>query len=93
MATRRTAGAVSSIPTSGRSGRRCTEAKSRDASTASPASSTSCRSRCGGLNVADATSGDAEVLEMGFDEVVLAANDPDHFERGFVRFTVLGGRQ
>jgi hypothetical protein len=30
---------------------------------------------------------------MAFDEVVLAANDPDHFERGFVRFTVLGGRQ
>jgi hypothetical protein len=34
-----------------------------------------------------------EVLEMSFDEVVLVANDPDHFERGFIRFTVLGGRQ
>jgi hypothetical protein len=34
-----------------------------------------------------------EVLEMAFDEVVLVANDPDHFERGFVRFEVQGGRQ
>jgi len=34
-----------------------------------------------------------EVLEIGFDEVVLVANDPDHLERGFVRFEVLGGRQ
>ena len=34
-----------------------------------------------------------EVLEMGFDEVVLVANDPDHFERGFVRFEIQGGRQ
>ena len=34
-----------------------------------------------------------EVLEMAFDEVVLVANDPDHFERGFIRFEVSGGRQ
>lgn len=35
----------------------------------------------------------AEVLEIGFDEVVLLANDPDHLERGFIRFEVQGGRQ
>jgi hypothetical protein len=35
----------------------------------------------------------ADVLEMGFDEVVLLANDPDHLERGLIRFDVLGGRQ
>ncbi|RPI43826.1 MAG: hypothetical protein EHM59_14410, partial [Betaproteobacteria bacterium] len=35
----------------------------------------------------------AEVLEMAFDEVVLLANDPDHLERGLIRFEVLGGRQ
>jgi hypothetical protein len=35
----------------------------------------------------------AEVLEMGFDEVVLCANDPDHLERGLIRFEVQGGRQ
>lgn len=34
-----------------------------------------------------------EVLEMGFDEVVLCANDPDHLERGLVRIEVKGGRQ
>lgn len=34
-----------------------------------------------------------EVLEMGFDEVVLVANDPDHLERGLIRFDVQGGRQ
>jgi len=34
-----------------------------------------------------------EVLEMGFDEVVLCANDPDHLERGLIRFVVQGGRQ
>ena len=45
------------------------------------------------FNVALPAVASPEVLEMGFDEVVLAANDPDHFERGFIRFTVLGGRQ
>jgi len=35
----------------------------------------------------------AEVLEMGFNEVVLLANDPDHLERGLIRFDVQGGRQ
>ena len=25
---------------------------------------------------------------MGFDEVVLLANDPDHLERGLIRFDV-----
>jgi hypothetical protein len=35
----------------------------------------------------------AEVLEMGFDEVVLCANDPDHLERGLIRFELQGGRQ
>ena len=30
---------------------------------------------------------------MGFDEVVLCANDPDHLERGLIRFEVQGGRQ
>jgi hypothetical protein len=34
-----------------------------------------------------------EVLEMGVDEVVLLANDPDHLERGLIRFEVQGGRQ
>lgn len=34
-----------------------------------------------------------EILEMGFDEVVLLANDPDHLERGLIRFDVQGGRQ
>jgi hypothetical protein len=33
-----------------------------------------------------------EVLEIGFDEVVLLANDPSHLERGLIRFDVLGGR-
>lgn len=33
------------------------------------------------------------VLEMGFDEVVLLSNDPDHLERGLIRFEVQGGRQ
>ena len=35
----------------------------------------------------------AEVLEIGFDEVVLLANDPDHLERGLIRFEVQGGRR
>ena len=35
----------------------------------------------------------AEVLEMGFDEVVLLANDPSHLERGLIRFAVQGGRR
>lgn len=35
----------------------------------------------------------AEVLEIGFDEIVLLANDPDHLERGLIRFDVQGGRQ
>ena len=34
-----------------------------------------------------------EVLEMAFDEVLLLANDPDHLQRGRLRFDVLGGRQ
>ena len=34
-----------------------------------------------------------EVLEMGFDEVLLLANDPSHLERGLIRFTVQGGRR
>jgi hypothetical protein len=34
-----------------------------------------------------------EVLEMGFDEVMLLSNDPDHLERGLIRFDVKGGRQ
>ena len=33
-----------------------------------------------------------EQLEMAFDEVVLLANDPDHLERGLIRFDVQGGR-
>ncbi|HMF98507.1 MAG TPA: baseplate J/gp47 family protein [Vicinamibacterales bacterium] len=35
----------------------------------------------------------AEVIEMGFDEVVLVANDPSHLERGLIRFAVQGGRR
>jgi hypothetical protein len=35
----------------------------------------------------------AEVLEMGFDEVLLLANDPNHLERGSIRFDVQGGRR
>lgn len=34
----------------------------------------------------------AEQLEMSFDEVVLLANDPDHLERGLIRFDLRGGR-
>lgn len=34
-----------------------------------------------------------ELLEIGFDEVVLLANDPDHLERGSIRFEVQGGRR
>ena len=34
-----------------------------------------------------------ELLPMGFDEVVLCANDPDHLERGRLLFEVQGGRQ
>jgi len=34
-----------------------------------------------------------EVLEMGFDEVVLLSNNPSHLERGLIRFDVQGGRQ
>jgi hypothetical protein len=34
-----------------------------------------------------------EALEMHFDEIVQVANDPDHLERGFIRFEVKGGRQ
>ena len=36
---------------------------------------------------------DREVLEMAFDEVVLLANDPNHLERGLIRFDVQGGRR
>lgn len=35
----------------------------------------------------------AEKLEIGFDEVLLCDNDPDHLERGFLRFDLQGGRQ
>jgi hypothetical protein len=35
----------------------------------------------------------AEVLAIGFDEVVLLANDPDHLERGLIRFVIQGGRR
>jgi hypothetical protein len=34
-----------------------------------------------------------ESLEMRFDEVVMCANDPNHLERGLVRFDTQGGRQ
>jgi hypothetical protein len=34
-----------------------------------------------------------EVLPIGFDEVVLLANDPDHLERGLIRFAIQGGRR
>ena len=34
-----------------------------------------------------------EQLAMAFDEVVLLANDPDHLERGLIRFEIRGGRQ
>jgi hypothetical protein len=34
-----------------------------------------------------------EVLEMGSDEVLLLANDPDQLQRGRIRFDVQGGRQ
>ena len=35
----------------------------------------------------------AEVLEIGPDEIVLVANEPDHLERGFIRFDIQGGRR
>jgi len=34
-----------------------------------------------------------EVLEIGFDEIVLVANDPSHLERGLIRFVMQGGRR
>ncbi|KEF42626.1 MAG: hypothetical protein ER33_05015 [Cyanobium sp. CACIAM 14] len=34
----------------------------------------------------------ADVLEMGFDEVLLLSNDPSHLERGLIRFDLQGGR-
>ena len=34
----------------------------------------------------------AEVLELDFDEVLLLAGDPDHLERGLIRFEIQGGR-
>ena len=34
-----------------------------------------------------------EVLEMGFDEILLVRNDPDHMERGSITFDIRGGRQ
>lgn len=34
-----------------------------------------------------------EALAVGFDEVVLLANDPDHLERGRIRFEIQGGRR
>jgi predicted phage baseplate assembly protein len=33
-----------------------------------------------------------EQLEMAFDEVVQLANDPNHLERGLIRFDIRGGR-
>ena len=33
-----------------------------------------------------------EVLELAFDEALVVANDPDHLERGFIRFEMQGGR-
>ncbi len=35
----------------------------------------------------------AEMQEIGFDEVLLVANDPDHLERGLIRFELQGGRR
>ena len=35
---------------------------------------------------------DVEQLTMAFDEIVLVQNDPDHLERGSIRFTLQGGR-
>ena len=34
-----------------------------------------------------------EQLTMAFDEIVLVQNDPDHLERGSIRFVLQGGRQ
>jgi len=34
-----------------------------------------------------------EVLEVGFDEIVLVRSDPDHMERGSITFDLRGGRQ
>lgn len=35
----------------------------------------------------------APLLEIGFDETLLLANDPDHLERGLIRFDIQGGRR
>lgn len=35
---------------------------------------------------------DIEQLEMGYDEVVLLDNSPNHLERGLIRFDIRGGR-
>ncbi|MGD9614578.1 MAG: baseplate J/gp47 family protein [Alphaproteobacteria bacterium] len=34
-----------------------------------------------------------EVIEMGFDEILMVRNDPDHMERGSISFDLRGGRQ
>ncbi len=36
---------------------------------------------------------DPERLDFGPDEILLVHNDPDHLERGFIRFALQGGRQ
>jgi hypothetical protein len=51
------------------------------------------RMRRFGTPVPAATVPPAAVLEVAFDEIVLAQNDPDHQERGVVRFHLTGGRQ
>ena len=60
---------------------------------ASPASSTSVSITMKRFNAPTPGVPELEMLEMGFDEVVLLANDPDHLERGLIRFDVHGGRQ
>jgi hypothetical protein len=43
----------------------------------------------------EATPGPAypELIEVGADEVIQVRNDPDHIERGSLRFDLQGGRQ
>jgi hypothetical protein len=40
-----------------------------------------------------ATPGTAEKIALRPNEIILVANDPDHMERGSIRFDLRGGRQ
>ncbi|WP_285442021.1 hypothetical protein [Candidatus Jettenia sp. AMX1] len=41
----------------------------------------------------EATPGTPGVIEVRSNEIIQVRNDPDHREKGFIDFTVKGGRQ